>query len=478
MMKIKKRNSIEIYKDKNIIKVKRNHINTYNSPIITMRGNNLLSYNNSNMQENKEKKDYIYKKTKVKYLHKSQNKCLNQNIHNIIKFENNINNDNYLLFLISPKRNIKTINNSTYRVPKCVTLKKEVKIKKKVIPRCHLYYYQNNEKKKKYNQNTYNTFSCTNKRKSNSCNYVNINNSNYQTIYNNQKNSSNKTKVISGSESTALSIDESNINNYYSNKEKKAMYNTIYNNHGCNFSIDYSLNRNNIIYKKAIITPFDCFSFDDINLKKKENSINSSIDLTKKDFIPLVTFGNNIFENKTISVNTSKSNNDINNNLNNNNNDQYISKLKKENDLLKSALIQTNEKINLLENKIENLLEEKIKYVQINNNENSNENKNIELNKKCPFPALFDRKFSKNDFFEKKNTVKYKINTKEKIKPVIDRILRCDKNKKENKIHKSNNENLKNNKNHNKIKENKYSTTTFRIKKNNNKKISKNHSPI
>ena len=89
---------------------------------------------------------------------------------------------------------------------------------------------------------------------------------------------------------------------------------------------------------------------------------------------------------------------------------------------MKNALIKTNEKISLLENKIDYLIENK----KTNDfKEKTCSYKQNSIFKKCPVPTPYVQKFSKKDFYPKgKGIIKVKLKSKDKIKPVIDRIFR------------------------------------------------------
>ena len=405
-------------KDMNMIKVNRADIIIYNSPKIITRKKRLLSENNINTCKNAELKSFIFKKSNIE---KASSSYINNSLKTIKNQHKNIS-----LFFVSPKRNIETTNNNQYNF---TTYRKKINVKKKSNPVCQLYYTSNN----KNNKNTNEDFLTNKNKKNNSCFdniYMNIKK---ETIIKN-KNPANKMKLVNSSSSTALSFSESN-KNLYNNFRNSTVNSTINNNNYItHFSIDYSVDKRNFVYKKAIISPVG-----DKILKD-----------SKAESIPLVTFGNNtIQENKILLV---KRNHSLkisslpNDELNKNRNNKYILRLKNENDFLKNQLIKTNEKICLLENKIENLLDWKRKDHHIKPNIFTYK-KNI-LTNNCPKPTPYVQKYSQKDFFPKEKNKKITLKSKEKIKPVIERIFRCFS-KKENK-----NKNTKNKKINNKNKEN------------------------
>ena len=158
--------------------------------------------------------------------------------------------------------------------------------------------------------------------------------------------------------------------------------------------------------------------------------------------MPLVTFGNDIIDNTKI---ISKQNNQFKKNNNNSTNDQYILQLKKENELLKDALIKTNERIKLLEDKIDN----KIKNIHIKEKlydyANNSNNLNKSIIKKRPISTPYIQKLLKKDILQKeKKIIKIKVNSKEDIKSVVHRIFR--NNERKGKKKNNSNNNLKNKK--------------------------------
>ena len=123
------------------------------------------------------------------------------------------------------------------------------------------------------------------------------------------------------------------------------------------------------------------------------------------------------FEMKKISNNNLlKEKEEIINEINNN-----YKILKKENEILKNELIKTNKKLNLLEKKIENIIEGKIfksnsKTIVANGKLRLPAYKKNNIIKRCPLPTPYVQKFNKNDFFSiKKKDIKVTLKTKNKI---------------------------------------------------------------
>lgn len=415
--------------NKNIIKVNKININLYDSPVINSIKNSLLSKKTNNIKsfKNNEPNIFIYKKPFIENQNSIYQIYNNKNANKIYTLGNNENKNSIPLFFISPRNNLNTMNNRTINYS---SYRKKFKTHKKINnPICQLYYKKNNNKI--YNKTVYDSFFVKSKTIKNNSNK----NSNF----------TNKTKLMNTSSTSALSFSESN-NNLYNNAQSNAMKTIINSKSVSHFSNNYSLDKNIHIYKKVTITPFKCYSFDDNQItqkeKEKEKSINQRICTNIIDNMPLVTFGNDIIDNTKI---ISKQNNQFKKNNNNSTNDQYILQLKKENELLKDALIKTNERIKLLEDKIDN----KIKNIHIKEKlydyANNSNNLNKSIIKKRPISTPYIQKLLKKDILQKeKKIIKIKVNSKEDIKSVVNRIFRNDerKGKKKN----NSNNNLKNKK--------------------------------
>ena len=463
-------NIIKRNQDNKIITVNRIFPNVCNTPRLNIINNRISSENNINtINTTKEITSFVYRKSCIEnpksYIEKPKS-LYHQNNNNSIDtnkmttLDNNSINDS--IFYISSRRNIETINNSI--TTNFTNGKKRLKVRRKYDPVCQLHYKHNSVNNNHINKiNDINLFNKTPRdeisvyksKNYNNCSYYNKNsNSNRNTNFLSSKT---KTQMINSSSSTTLSYSES-----IKNKIKKLKTNTLNNvNYTSHFSIDYSFDKKQpIIYKKTIVTPVDCYSFDDKEKEKEKenenekymNENNNNLNTINKNIneenIPLVTFGNEIKDNKNKNKNKNKNmfrkSQNLNSNRNNKyngNNNKYIDKLKLENEILKNELIKTNEKIFLLENKIENLIEEKNininKYNQIKTNPYPYKKNNINNIRKCPEPTPYVQKFTKKDFFPKEQSIqniKVTLKSKDKIKPVIERIFRSYNNKKQKSI--------------------------------------------
>ena len=425
---------------KKIITVNRINHGTYNSPKLNTIDRRLSSENYINTFStfnDRKRKSFVYKKSYIEKPKSVQQSKDNKkiDINKMMTLENNSINDSISLYFASPQRNLETINNtSSFNY---TNSKKRLKVRRKCEPICQIYYKHNNDDISVFDKTPRNEISKLNKKKNNSCCCFNLNNikkNNNNTLYN-----KNKTTLVNSSSSTTFSFNES-----IKNKIKKMKNSTLNNYYTSHFSIDYSFERKQYVYKKAIISPSECYSYDDIILKEKNKSASINNNLNKntiEENIPLVTFGNNMTENRKMTRNIFRKSNKYNKN---NNNIIYIDKLKKENEYLKNELIKTNEKIFLLENKIENLIEQKITNNQFKSKLFTYKKNNINKSPKCPQPTPYVQKFSKKDFFPKEKNIKVNLKLKEKIKPVIDRIFRSyNKKGKNEKICKSTHLNIK-----------------------------------
>jgi len=479
MKKHNSSNQIFVNKNNNkFISVQRIHSSVFNSPIANKRilsESNTISYGYGNGANS-----FIYKKTKFvkpRSVYQSKKKMLNINETTI---QNSLNKNSYspnsekssIVFI--PSKKDYEANNFNY-----IHNQKKIKEKKSYYPICQLYNLP--EKKKEEN------IECFSNRinQNNSYYYFNIKNEN---IINNNNNNS-KFKLVNSSNSTALSFSD------FNNMNKKNR--VLNNNYISPFSVNSSFERIpfSYIYKKAVITPFDGYSFDDFQIKVNStntkiinsNTINNDIHeantININEDNPLVTFGNslndkNFFVNdKLLSQNNNNKNKEIKINKNNKDN-AYIYKLKRENEILKNELIKTNQKINLLENKIGALISEKIKKPNTNGivkTKSFTYRKKNGVNTKCPMPTPYVQKYSQRDFIPKENNIKVSLKQKDKIKPIIDRIFRnCNINSRKNKCFFNNNYkqkeiNQNNDKNYLISSPNDIIKTKIKIKKNKNK---------
>ena len=130
-----------------------------------------------------------------------------------------------------------------------------------------------------------------------------------------------------------------------------------------------------------------------------DDNLNDNIIFLKNDNNSSLTFGNSFtYSNSQRSKSTKKNENveNINNQLTlNNNNNNYLTKLKEENETLKKELKESNEQISFLKYRIQKLKED-------NSNENS---KNNSRNIIFP-PNIWNKRFIKYELLQKKNNFK------------------------------------------------------------------------
>lgn len=474
MKKYNSSNQIFVNKNnKKVISVQSINSSIFNSPITKKRilsESNTISYGVGNGANS-----FIYKKTKFvkpRSVYQSKKKMININeksLHNSINKNSYSPNSEKSTIIFVPSRKDYEANNFNY-----IHNQKRIKEKKNYYPICQLYNVP--EKNKEENVKCFSNKASQN----NSYYYFNIKNENI--INNNDTNS--KLKIVNSSNSTALSF--SDINNM--NKKNRVLNN----NYISPFSINSSFERIpfSYIYKKAVITPFDGYSFDDfqikanststkiINSNDNNNDIHDTNTININEDNPLVTFGNSLNDKNNLP-----SQNNINNNnetyINKNKKDNtYIYKLKRENEMLKNELIKTNQKISLLENKIGNLICEKINKPNahgIVKTKSFTYRKKNGINSKCPMPTPYVQKYSQRDIIPKENSIKVTLKQKDKIKPIIDRIFRnCNTNARKNKCFFNNNYKQKeinhiNSKNYLLSSPNDIVKTKIKIKKNKNK---------
>ena len=174
-----------------------------------------------------------------------------KSLHNSINKNSYSPNSEKSTIIFVPSRKDYEANNFNY-----IHNQKRIKEKKNYYPICQLYNVP--EKNKEENVKCFSNKASQN----NSYYYFNIKNENI--INNNDTNS--KLKIVNSSNSTALSF--SDINNM--NKKNRVLNN----NYISPFSINSSFERIpfSYIYKKAVITPFDGYSFDDFQIKANSTS--------------------------------------------------------------------------------------------------------------------------------------------------------------------------------------------------------------
>ena len=145
------------------------------------------------------------------------------------------------------------------------------------------------------------------------------------------------------------------------------------------------------------IQKYNCYSFDDDIISKDEQNNNSKNNESRRD----------CYKNHT-NKNQTKTN-------------KYIKIIEQENEILKNELIKTNQKLSLLEKKIENIIEGTIfrsntKNIITNAKLTLPAYKKNNIIKRCPVPTPYVQKFSKNDFFSvEKKGIKISAKLKNKI---------------------------------------------------------------
>lgn len=277
------------------------------------------------------------------------------------------------------------------------------------------------------------------KKKSPVCRLCYINNDLIEKKFSNnldEKKSLYKNKFVNSSNSTAFSLSDNNNSPKthtrhkveYSNDSIKLNYNSSVNEF---YSFDEKIS------KKQDYNVNENYCANDINNdnhkkeKNEEENIDNKIYLIRNN-TALLTFGNSINENSSLNDSFSNQFNkyisELNaqeiNNINKNNNisitNKYFMKLKKENESLKNELKKTNAKINLLENKLDNLIEEKIFYSVKTHKTSScsklhSKSNYFNYKKKIKeFNGIYKKKQDfKNNVFNKDSIISHKI-----IKPI------------------------------------------------------------
>ena len=224
--------------------------------------------------------------------------------------------------------------------------------------------------------------------------------------YTNKRKSKGKKKL-----ENKYKLNFSRNNNHSINKDlkyKNSIYNIRHSHNKTrdigNYSTGLSLGKDlNKYSNNNNIPKYNCYSFDDDMTIKDEQNNNS-----------------NNYNNKerrrdsSISYKKQKNENDTKTN-------KYIKIIEQENEILKNELIKTNQKLNFLERKIENIIEGKIfksntKTIITNTKLALPAYKKNSIIKRCPMPTPYVQKFSKNDFFSvKKKDIKVTLKLKNKI---------------------------------------------------------------
>ena len=318
---------------------------------------NIESYNTINNSSSK--KGFItVNRLNRKY---DNNKTLiNQRINNIISDSNN----EFKPFIYRKKSKKEKSNSFYLNNKKNLSLRNDKSLIKEPKPLLLIPSYKHFDFKKNYKTYTNNDKnSRSNKKLKNKCKLYLSRNKNSKdknkrnSLDNRIRLSQNKTKGISNN-STGISIvgdsSKKNINKNHNNNIKK----------------------------------YNCYSYDDeMTIKDDQYS----------DYYSKETNEDNL----SLCLNYKNRNDDKNNN-------KYIKIIEKENELLKNELIKTNKKLNLLEKKIENIIEGKIlrhntQTILTNSRTRMQTYMKNNIIKKCPVPTPYVQKFSKNDFFSTKH---------------------------------------------------------------------------
>ena len=225
--------------------------------------------------------------------------------------------------------------------------------------------------------------------------------------YNDSINKNNSKKKKKAQCKCRLSFSRNNNNCNYNTKDsynKNSLNNIRYSHNKMkrNNSNSIGLTLGSYTTKNSNTRKYNGYSFDDDNTindeQSKRNCYNYDI---KKDY-----YKSNCLNNKKEKDNKTN---------------KYIKHIEKENEILKNELIKTNKKLNLLEKKIENIIEGKIfksnsKTIEANGKLRLPAYKKNNIIKRCPLPTPYVQKFNKNDFFSiKKKDIKVTLKTKNKI---------------------------------------------------------------
>ena len=235
-------------------------------------------------------------------------------------------------------------------------------------------------------------------------------NKSYLYSISNNKFLSNKSQKHNNPESTALSCNESCLSIPISPFKNYSVENGISNQLGMYYFDDLTSagnkninrendNKNSMIY------------FKELDSKNIKDISDNKIFLNKKEDTSLLTFGNSLNESGNNSLRGYFNNNICKENKQKNDTKKCISILQKENETLKYQLNQKNEKINSLQQKIEQLLLNEKENININiNSIHHSHLKSIE--QQCPLPTPYVRRYSQVEFHANK-----KMNHNKKIFP-------------------------------------------------------------
>ena len=287
-------------------------VHLLNSKIIKSMTNNLYKKNNDQNINNTR----IFSASKnIKT--KSPNKLVvtkkdfSKEKKNIFNKKQTIKNHNNSV-IIKEHTKTNTINASKRNITNSIKLDyNQDKVNKKFRPNspvCHLYYKTKNFPPENIN-----------------CNIIKSNHNCYLAMQNNNI-SQYKSKKINNSGSTGLSFSESCINSQISGKVE--------------FLADTVISSTTSPFESNLID--DTLNFNINNSKIDKNISDNKVTLNIKNDTSLLTFGNSFNDSAKKSYDSATK--------------KYITNLKKENELLKYQLNKKNEKINILQQKIEALL--------------------------------------------------------------------------------------------------------------------------
>ena len=226
--------------------------------------------------------------------------------------------------------------------------------------------------------------------------------------FNNSTNKKNQRKNKKPESKCRLNFSRNNNKCNYNTKDsynKNSLNNTRYSQYKTkiNNSNSIGLSLGSYTTKNSNVRKYNCYSFDDdITINDEQSKrIYYNNDIKKESSIPHYLNNKKEKDNKT---------------------NKYIKHIEKENEILKNELIKTNKKLNLLEKKIENIIEGKIfrsntKTIIADAKVRLPAYKKNNIIKKCPIPTPYVQKFNKNDFFSiKKKDIKVTLKIKNKLK--------------------------------------------------------------
>ena len=225
--------------------------------------------------------------------------------------------------------------------------------------------------------------------------------------YNNSINKKNSKKKKKAQYKCRLSFSRNNNKYNYNTKDS-------YNKNSLN-NIRYSHNKMNGNNSNSIGHSLGSYTTKNSNTRKyKGYSFDDDIKINDEE-------SKRICYNYDIKKDYSKSNYLNNKREKENKTNKYIKHIEIENEILKNELIKTNKKLNLLEKKIEIIIEGKIFKSNTNTIVASGKlrlpaYKKNNIIKRCPLPTPYVQKFNKNDFFSiKKKDIKVTLKIKNKL---------------------------------------------------------------